>query len=127
MAEIWFTLVAVPVFGVSWLWLNRPGVAVASLLFMAWGDGVTGLVRSQVYQRPVKGLWGSLAMFGVCLSVSWVFIEPFWIGAVASVVAVIGEWAFGDYGVLKWADDNWAIPLVSMATILGLMASLGKL
>ena len=127
MAEVWFAWVAVPVFCISWLWLNKPAVAVTSLLFMAWGDGVTGLVRSQVYHRPVKGLWGSLAMLGVCLAISWVFIRPFWIGIVASVVAVITERTFGDYGVLKWADDNLAIPLVSLGTILGLMALVGNL
>jgi len=127
MAEVWFAWGAIPVFGISWLWLDKPAVAVTSLLFMAWGDGVTGLVRSQVYHQPVKGPWGSLAMFCVCLAISWVFIKPLWIGAVASGVAVITEWTFGDYGVLKWADDNWAIPLVSLATILGLMALAGNL
>ncbi len=62
MAEVWFPLIAVPVLAVGWLWLNHAGVAVASLLFMAWGDGATGIVRSQVYGRAVKGWWGSLAM-----------------------------------------------------------------
>src|SRR5512136_888182 len=28
MAEVWFPLVAVPVFAISWLWLDRPAVAV---------------------------------------------------------------------------------------------------
>jgi len=127
MAEVWFPLVAIPVFAIGWLWLKQPAVAVTCLLFMAWGDGVTGLVRSQIYKRPVKGLWGSLAMLIVCMVIAWVFIKPFWIGAVASVVAVATEWFFGDCGVVKWADDNWAIPLTSLATILGLMALTGKL
>ena len=127
MAEVWFPMVAVPVFAVSWLWFDKPAVAVACLLFMAWGDAVTGLVRSQVYHKPVKGLWGSFAMFCICLVISWVFIQPFWIGIVGSIIAVIVEWAFGDVGLIKWADDNWAIPLFSMGTILGLMALLGNL
>ena len=127
MAEIWFPVVAVPVFVISWLWLKQPMAAVASLLFMAWGDGVTGLVRGQVYHRPVKGPWGSLAMLVVCLAISWVFITPFWIGVIASGVAVVAEWSFGDYGIVRWGDDNWAIPVFSLATILGLMALVGKL
>jgi phytol kinase len=127
LAEVWFPLVAVPVFAISWLWLKQPGVAVACLLFMAWGDGATGLVRSQVYHQPVKGLWGSLAMFIVCLNIAWIFVFPFWIGLVASIAAVLTEWAFGEKGVIKWGDDNWAIPVVSLVAILGLMTLSGKL
>lgn len=121
-SEVWFALVAVPVFAVGWLWLKRPDLAVASLLFMAWGDCVTGLVRYRVYRRPVKGLWGSVAMLGVCLVVAWVYVRPFWIGAAGSAVAVATEWAFGDVGAVKWADDNWAIPITSLASMLVLAA-----
>lgn len=127
MAEVWFPWVAVPVFTVSWAWLERPALAVSVLLFMAWGDGITGLVRSRLYSRPVKGLWGSLGMLVVCLIISLVLIKPFWIGVVTSIIAVIVEWAFGDNGRFKWADDNWAIPLVSVGVLLGLMALIGDL
>lgn len=126
-AEIWFPWVAVPVFLISWLWLNHPEVSVTCLLFMAWGDGVTGFIRSLVYKRAVKGLWGSLAMFCVCLVISAVFIRPFWMGISASIVATVTELGFGEYGVFKWGDDNWAIPITSMATILVLMAINGLL
>ena len=126
-SEVWFPLVAIPVFSIAWLWLKQPGIAVGSLLYMAWGDGVTGLVRSQIYHRPVKGLWGSLAMLITCLIISWVLIHPFWIGAAASIIAVITEWAFGEQGVVKWADDNWAIPLASLLVLLGLKAITGSL
>jgi len=105
-----------------WLWLKKPLFAVSSLLFMAWGDCVTGLVRYRVYHRPVKGLWGSAAMLGVCLAISWAYLRPFWIGAVGSVVAVATEWAFGDVGIIRWADDNWAIPVTSLASMLALLA-----
>jgi hypothetical protein len=66
-------------------------------------------------------------MFIVCLVISWVFINPFWIGLVASLVATATEYFFGDNGIVKWADDNWAIPLLSMGTILGLLAANGRL
>ncbi len=126
-SEVWFAWVAVPVYALGWLWLRQPLVAVSCLLFMAWGDCLTGIVRSQFYTDAGKGMLGSLAMLGLCLVVSWAFIKPFWIGAVGSVVAVVAEWAFGDLGVLKWADDNWAIPLLSLGTVLGLMAFAGYL
>lgn len=120
-SEVWFALVIVPVVGVAWLYLDRPQVALASLLFMAWGDGVTGLVRARIYHRPVKGLWGSLTMFIVCVMIGLALIRPAWIGAVVAAVAVVAERVFGEAGVIKWADDNWAVALLSMGTILGLM------
>ncbi len=127
MAEVWFPLIAVPVLGVGWLWLDHANIAIASLLFMAWGDGATGIVRSQVYGRPVKGWWGSLAMLAVCMVISLVLVRPIWIGAVTSGAAVIAERVFGDCGPIKWLDDNIAIPVVSLAVALGLLALTGNL
>lgn len=127
MSEVWFALIAVPVFAIGWLWLDQPLIALSCLLFMAWGDCVTGLVRSDVYKKPVKGLWGSVAMLIVCLAISWAFIRPFWIGALGSVIATITEWSFGELGIIKWADDNWAIPVVSLIFLLGIMAFTGNL
>jgi len=126
-SEVWFALVIVPVVAIAWLYLDRPRIALASLLFMAWGDGVTGLVRARVYKRPVKGLWGSLTMFAVCAVIAVALVRPVWIGVVAAGVAVIAERVFGDAGLVKWADDNWAVALLGMGTILGLMQLTGNL
>ncbi len=127
MAEVWFPWVAVPVFAVGWWWFNRPFIAVACLLFMAWGDCVTGLVRSAVYGKAVKGLWGSAAMLVICLALSWAFISPFWIGLVGSVIATFVEWSCGDVGLVKWADDNWAVPLFSLLCILTISVMTGNI
>jgi dolichol kinase len=126
-SEVWFALIAVPVFAVGWLWLRQPLVATSCLLFMAWGDCVTGLVRFKIYGRPVKGLAGSAAMLLVCMAISWAFLKPFWVGALGSMVAVATEWAFGDVGIIRWADDNWAIPVTSLASILVLLAAINSL
>lgn len=128
MAEVWFPLVSLPIIGVGWIWLDKPLVAISSLLFMAWGDMITGIVRSKVYGRPVKGLWGSVAMLATCLVIAGAFIQPFWVGAVGAVVATITEWACGDVSKIKWlrwADDNWSIPLVSFAVVFGILAVMG--
>jgi hypothetical protein len=66
-------------------------------------------------------------MLGVCLVIAWAFIKPFWIGAVAAAVAVGTEWACGECGVVRWADDNWTVPLSSLGVILGLLALTGNL
>jgi phytol kinase len=122
IAEIWFVGVALPVLLIGWLWLDKPFIAIACLLFMAWGDCVTGLIRHRVYGRAVKGLWGSLGMLLVCLTISLALIKPFWAGAFGSIMATAAEWSFGDVGIFKWGDDNWAIPLVSLASILGVLS-----
>jgi dolichol kinase len=126
-SEVWFAWVAVPVIGVSWLWLKKPLIAAASLVFMAWGDGATGYVRSFVYGRPVKGFWGSAAMLCVCLTISLALIKPFWVGAVGAFIATCAEWAFGESGIVGWADDNWGVPLMSSGAIMGVLALTGNL
>jgi phytol kinase len=119
-SEVLFAWTAVPVYLVGWAWCHQPALTVASLLFMAWGDGITGLVRSRMYSGPVKGLRGSWAMLSVCLVISLALIHPFWIGVLASLAATITEWAFGDVGRIKSIDDNLAIPVISLATMLAL-------
>lgn len=126
MAEVWFPLASIPVIGVGWIWLGEPLITISCLLFMAWGDCITGLIRSQVYGKAVKGFWGSVGMFAACLIIAWCFIEPFWIGAVGALVATITEWACGDIGIIK-LDDNLMIPLVSCATVFGILALIGAL
>ncbi len=126
MAEVWFPLAAIPVIGVGWIWLEEPLIAVSCLLFMAWGDCITGIVRSQVYGKAVKGLWGSVAMFGACLVIAWCFIEPFWVGAIGALVATVTEWSCGDIGIIK-LDDNLMIPLTSCAAVFGILAAVGGL
>jgi len=125
MAEVWFPLASLLVIGIGWIWLDRPFIAISCLLFMAWGDMITGIVRSQVYGKPVKGLWGSVAMLATCLVIAGAFIQPFWIGAVGALIATITEWACGDVGIIKCLDDNLMIPLVSAATIFGILALIG--
>jgi phytol kinase len=122
VSEVWFALVALPVFALTWLWLRRPELGLAALLFMAWGDGATGMVRARLYRRPVKGWWGSLAMLAVCLLISLALVRPFWVGIVASVSVTLVERTCGDCGPVKWADDNWAISVVGVAVLTALLA-----
>lgn len=122
LAEVWFPLASIAVIAVGWIWLDKPIESISCLLFMAWGDCVTGIVRSQVYHRAVKGLWGSVAMLLTCLVIAWCFIHPFWIGLIGAVMATLAEWSCGDVGIIKKLDDNLMIPIVSFATIFGLLA-----
>jgi dolichol kinase len=77
-------------------------IGLVPMLFMSFGDSVTGLVRAFRQRRQVKSWDGTIAMFAVC--------------------SIIGFWVFGWFGVLLGAvaslveripgvDDNITIPL----------------
>jgi len=120
-AEIWFPLSSTIVLIVGWGIFNQPIASVGCILMMAWGDLVTGICRSKIYGKAVKGLWGSLAMFLTCLIISWCFIHPFWVGGLVAIGATVAEWTCGDVSRIKWLrpiDDNLAIPIVAMGIVL---------
>jgi len=109
LAEIHFPATGIVLIGICWGLLGEPWLAVVPLTFMGAGDAITGLIRSKVYGREVKGNWGSLGMLITCLALAY-FITPYWIGAVGAVTAVIAE----KYTkTTKWVDDNLTIPLLS--------------
>jgi len=109
LAEIHFPATGIVTISVCWGLLERPWLAIVPLLFMGGGDAITGLVRSKVYGREVKGLWGSLGMLITCLILAY-FIHPYWIGAIGAITAVLAE-KFTK--TTKWVDDNLTIPLSS--------------
>ena len=81
---------------------------------MAFGDSITGLVRSLVYKREVKGTWGSAAMLGVCLLVALLY-QPYWVGAVGAVVATGAEKLSPI--ATGWVDDNWILTGASLGAM----------
>ncbi len=120
LAEIHFPAVGIVTIGVLWGLFDRPWLAIVPLTFMGGGDAITGLIRSRVYGREVKGNWGSLGMLITCLVLAY-FIQPYWIGAVGAVTATLVE-RFTK--TTKYVDDNLTIPL-SSALVMGLLITLG--
>ena len=110
LAEIHFPATGILLIGVVWGTLDMPWVAIVPLVFMGAGDAVTGLIRSAVYKREVKGIWGSVGMLITCVLVAVCFIEPVWVGLVGAVVATLAE----KFTVTRrFIDDNLTIPLLS--------------
>jgi dolichol kinase len=109
LAEVNFPAAGIVLIGVIWGIYDQPWLAIIPLVFMGAGDAVTGLIRSKVYGREVKGNWGSLGMLITCLLLAY-FVEPYWLGAVGAIVAVLAE-KFTP--TTKYMDDNFSIPLVS--------------
>jgi len=116
LAEVHYPATGIVTIGILWGVLGEPWLAIVPLTFMGAGDAVTGLIRSKVYGREVKGLWGSVGMLAVCLLFAY-FIHPYCIGAVGAVAAVLAE----KYTrTSKYVDDNLTVPLVS-AAVMGLL------
>lgn len=113
LAEIHFPATGIVLIGVLWGIYDLPWLAIVPLTFMGGGDAMTGLIRSKVYNREVKGPWGSLGMIITCLLLA-VFIEPYWIGAIGAVVATAAE-KFTK--TTSFWDDNASIPLSSAAVM----------
>ena len=116
LAEIHFPATGIVLIGVLWGIFNQPWLAIVPLAFMGAGDAITGLIRSKVYGREVKGNWGSLGMLVTCLILAY-FIHPYWIGAAGAITATLAE----KYTkTTKYVDDNLTIPLFSVL-VMGLL------
>lgn len=116
-AEVFFPASGTVALVIGWGILGNPWLGVVPCLFMAFGDCFTGVTRAIVYHEEVKGFWGSMAMLGVCLLVA-VLIEPYWVGALGAVAAVLVERFTFTRG---WIDDNLTIPIGALAIMVFLV------
>ena len=116
LAEIHFPATGIVLISVLWGIFNQPWLAIIPLTFMGAGDAITGLIRSKVYGREVKGNWGSVGMLFTCLILAYL-IRPYWIGAAGAVIATLAE-RFTK--TTAHIDDNFSIPLAS-ALVMGLL------
>jgi len=123
LAEIHFPATGIVLIGVLWGIFNQPWLAIVPLTFMGAGDAITGLIRSKVYGREVKGNYGSLGMLITCLVLAY-FIQPYAIGVAGAITATLVE----KYTrTSKYVDDNLTIPLSSALVMALLYIYLGGL
>jgi len=105
LGEVWFCLTWGAIYLL--LWHDIP-TASAATMFMAYGDGVTGVVRNYVYRKWTKGLWGSAAMLAVSLPIGLVLKGIG--GAIAAIAATLIE-------LWPKIDDNITVPIISATTM----------
>ena len=104
-----------------WKYMDEPWLAILPALFMAFGDGVTGIIRNKLFARRTKSAWGNLGMAILCIPLGWIIGNmsnpaiPLW-GAISGAVASFVErYEFGPI------DDNILIVVASCAVlVLGL-------
>jgi len=104
-ADVYFT-VACTVLLVAF-WNYNVWIGVLSALFLAWGDGLTGIVRYIVYKKRNKGIWGNIAMFLVCMILGLIMNGHIgYAGLIGGAFASIIE-------KFERVDDNITIPFGS--------------
>ena len=105
-ADVYFTVACTVLLVVFWYY-NNVWIGVLSALFLAWGDGLTGIVRSFVYKKRNKGIWGNIAMFLVCVTLGVLMNGRVgYAGLIGAIFASLVE-------KFERIDDNISIPFGS--------------
>lgn len=98
---------------VIWEYSNEPWLAILPSLFMAFGDGVTGIIRNKMFKKRTKSAWGNVGMAALCIPLGYIVGAmaepqiPLW-GLIAGIVASFVErYEFGPI------DDNVLIVVFS--------------
>jgi len=105
---------------ISLLWwvLGDPWLAILPSLYMAFGDGITGIVRNAVIRKRSKNPIGNVFMLLLCAPLGWYIGAqadpsiPVW-GLLSAIVATIIErYEFGPI------DDNILITVAASSVLL---------
>jgi len=112
MYEVHFIISWGFVMTLSWLFFNGNWwYGVIPVTYMAFGDGVTGVVRNMVYGKRTKAWIGNLAMSLVAIPIGLIAFGL--VGGFAGLIASIVE----HYEFKPFIDDNITVPLVSFIII----------
>jgi len=102
---------------VLWHVLGSPFLAIIPSMFMAFGDGITGVVRNAFFKRRTKHIIGNVFMVLVCIPLGYwlassaVVPIPLW-GVIAAVIcSYVERYEFGPI------DDNILISLCATIVI----------
>jgi len=99
-----------------WIVVETPEIAIIPPLFMAFGDGITGIVRNAVFKKRTKNPIGNVFMVMLCIPIGYYFAGmagiAIW-GVIAAIIASIVErYEFGPI------DDNILITVSSTIILL---------
>jgi phytol kinase len=112
MYEVNFCIMWGLVISLAWLIFHNWWYGVIPIVFMAFGDGVTGIVRNILYNRRTKAWIGNLAMALLTIPVGYITLG--YIGGLAGLIASITE----HFEIKPIIDDNITVPLISFLTLL---------
>ncbi|MCK5635985.1 MAG: hypothetical protein KAH91_01085, partial [Thermoplasmatales archaeon] len=102
---------------VLWVIFDNPWIAIIPPAFIAFGDGVTGIIRNIAFKERKKHPIGNVYMMGVCILIGYYFAAysgiaglAIW-GVIAAIVASLFERY--EFGII---DDN--VLVAGSATII---------
>ncbi len=111
MYEVSFAIMWGTIIALGWIVsMGNFWFGVLPVLFMSFGDAITGVVRNTLYKKRTKSWWGNLAMalfsmlVGATLGMAGILA-----GATASLV---------EHFEFKPIDDNVTVPLISFLILL---------
>tara|TARA_B100000902_G_C27152984_1_gene834733 strand:- start:129 stop:806 length:678 start_codon:yes stop_codon:yes gene_type:complete len=103
---------------IIWILVGDPWLAIIPSLFMAFGDGVTGVVRNLVIRKRSKSPIGNVFMFIVSAPLGWYVGSlgdpsiPVWGLIAAGVATFVERYEFGPI------DDNILITVFSTVVLM---------
>jgi len=100
---------------ILWLITGSPWIAIIPPAFMAFGDGITGIIRNIAFKERVKHPIGNVYMLGVCIPIGYFFANmeglALW-GIIAAIAAsIVEKFEFGPI------DDNILITISSLLVL----------
>jgi dolichol kinase len=113
--EVSFAIMWALVVFLSWAVLNDLVLGLLPILFMAFGDSATGVVRNALFKRRTKHWLGNVAMAAISIPLGYYFMGLG--GALAGLIASAVE-RF-EYPPI---DDNVLVPLTSFIFLLAWQA-----
>lgn len=96
----------------AWFILGSPIYALIPILFMAFGDAATGVVRNTMFKKRTKSWWGNIAMFAVCAPIGVLLLNSLWGVPIAALASFIEHYEFNP------VDDNVLISASSFIAVL---------
>ena len=103
---------------ILWTITGSPWISIIPITFMAFGDGITGIVRNAMFKKRIKHPLGNLYMFGICAPLGFIFAQfslisgmIYWAVIAAAVASFVERYEFGKI------DDNVLITISSSIII----------
>lgn len=103
---------------ILWTLTGSPWLSIIPITFMAFGDGITGIVRNAMFKKRTKHPLGNLYMFGICAPLGFIFAQVssipgmiIWAVIAAAVASILERYEFGVI------DDNILITVSSSIVI----------